>query len=231
MPCKLAPPAMRWVTVAFSDVLSTDDIEAWLIDCCADMSMCWPSPERVCRSHSAMSAAPAASDAALCMAWGSVPPARSGARSLSPVTAMFTAEACSTRSDTAQPAFGPSLPNGVMETWMSAGLSAASTSRPSPSASASPGSKDSNTTSAPAMSAFARATPSAVPKSSTTLRLPRLYAQWCSDRSGCSTSPAKGASRRADEPPGGSTAITSAPICAQIAPARCPRSSVRSMTR
>ena len=174
IPCRLAPPAIRCVTVAFSDVLSVEDMEAWLIDCWADMSMCWPSPERVWRSHKAMSAAPAASDAALCIACGNVPPARSGARSLSPVTAMFTAEACSTRSDTAQLALGPSLPNGVIEAWMSAGLSSASTSRPSPSSSASPGSNDSNTTSAPAMSALTRSMPSAVRRSSTALRLPRL---------------------------------------------------------
>ena len=65
MPCMLTPPAMRVVVVASSGAASIIDCDAWFMLCWADTSMCWPSPERFWRSYRAMSAAPAASDAAL----------------------------------------------------------------------------------------------------------------------------------------------------------------------
>ena len=44
---------------------SAYDWQAWFMLCCADMSTCWPTPETVWRSHRAIRAAPAASEAAL----------------------------------------------------------------------------------------------------------------------------------------------------------------------
>src|SRR5687768_105159 len=104
MPWRLAPPAIRVVGMASSGVASIMDWEAWLMLCWADVSTYWPSPERVWRSNRAISAAPAASEAALWYAWGTVPPARSGARSLSPVSTMLPADAWITMSDAAQSA-------------------------------------------------------------------------------------------------------------------------------
>ena len=121
-PSTSTPPAWRVGGVAPSGVDSAYDWQAWFMLCWADMSTCWPRPETVWRSHRAISAAPAASEAALWNACGNRPPVRTGARSESPVIAMFTADACNVRSETAQSALGPSEPNGEIDTYTSSGL-------------------------------------------------------------------------------------------------------------
>ena len=72
----------------------------------------------------------------------------------------------------AQPAFGPSRPNGVIETWISAGLTLASASGASQAGRPSAGAADSIRKSALATSRCKRAKPSDVPGSQTTDRLP-----------------------------------------------------------
>ena len=95
--------------------MSICEAATWFAACCTDTSACWPRPERLSRSYSAMSAAWAASAAPWYQAWAAGPK-RSGARSLSPVSASAPDEASSVRSDDAQCAFGPVSPNGVIET-------------------------------------------------------------------------------------------------------------------
>ena len=159
-----------------------------------------------------------------------VPPALKGALSSSPVSTMLPAAAWIVRSLCAQAALGPSTPYGVMDTLIRCELSSAICSRPSPIDSMTPWSKDSNKMSALRINSLRLLRPPSVAKSNTTLFLPLLYAQWCSECSPSSTSSAKGPSWRALDPAGGSIAMTSAPIWARMNAARWPRSSVRSKT-
>ena len=95
-------------------------------DCWAEVSMCWPSPDRR-RSWRAMRTAPAVSAAAFSQAWGG--PIRTGGRSRSPVSDMVPLEATMVRSVAAQSALGPVWPKALMEAVTRWGLAARRASR------------------------------------------------------------------------------------------------------
>ena len=96
----------------------------------------------------------------------------------------------------------------------------------------SPGSEDSTTMSAPAISCFSRSRSSASSMSSTTLRFPSAIAAQNNDPSGASSRPATNGGTRLDgEPPGGSILTTSAPRSARMRPVSSPRAVARSITR
>ena len=101
-----------------------------------------------------------------------------------------------------------------------------------PAPASSPGAADSMRTSAPATSSRSRARPSASVEVEDHAPLaPVVGPERAASRPGPGSSPAKGPTGRAGEPPGGSTATTSAPSPARIMPASWPRSAVRSSTR
>lgn len=127
----------------------------------------------------------------------------------------------------AQFVLGPVAPNALMETVMSAGLSAARSPGHSPCSANTPGPADSTRMSAPRTSSRNAALPSSFCRSSTTDLLPRAKLIQQSDEPWCSPSATKGGTRRAGLPPGGSTTITSAPSCASRWPQSWPRSSVK----
>src|SRR5579885_3136938 len=118
------------------------------------------------------------------------------------------------RSVMAKSLYGPVWPKGVIAAWTSRGNRAVSASWPRPSASSEPGGSASTSTSAIASSRSSRARPSAWRGLSVTPRLLVLSYQKRRLRFRSGRSPAKGPMRRAALPPGGSTAIASAPMSA-----------------
>ena len=116
------PPAVRSSCGLSFGTIRTPGIPACITACCADTSTCWPRP-LAWRSVSPSIAPTAASAPACSHACGT--DVRTGARSRSPVSAWQHPAARIVRSDAAQPAFGPSVPNAVTDTWTTAGLAAA----------------------------------------------------------------------------------------------------------
>ena len=99
---------------------------ACITACWADTSTCWPRP-LACRSVSAEHGADGRLGAGVQPGLGTA--VRTGARSLSPLSAWAQPAARTVRSDAAHPALGPSAPNAVTETWTTAGLAAATVTR------------------------------------------------------------------------------------------------------
>ena len=187
-------------------------------DCCADTSTCCPRPDRA-RSTSPTTAATAASAAAWWNTCGSL--IRTGGRSSSPVSTSWPL-AAATREVRRRP----------RRLRTRRGRTARSTRRRAQELSVSSRSRSIGT--APhSISTSAdrqRASKSTEverhgPLAAVVRQMPQAA------RSSPGSSPTNGPVRRADDPSGGSTRITSAPSWPSRNPARWPRSSVRSSTR
>jgi hypothetical protein len=205
-----------------------NDCVAIMLAVWAETSMCCPRPSRW-RAASATSAATAASAPACRFAWGT--DTRTGARSSSPVRFKAPEDAQTVRSDAAHADFGPSCPNGVIDTMIRPGWRSERDEYPSPSESRYPGANDSMRKSASSTRLSNAARPSADVISSETLRLFREYDHQVSECSASGSSWRKGPSCRRGEPDSGSTAITSAPRSASIAPQTAEWFVLRSRTR